>query len=67
MYDSRAAYVNCAVEFEIVTDPGSKDCYTARFSIDRRLLELAHMSEGADRVFEQAMLRMVTHQIRSVR
>ena len=67
MYDSRASYVNCAVEFEINTDPGSMDCYNTRFSLDRRYLESIRDESYADHAFEQALLRMVTHQIRSVR
>jgi hypothetical protein len=67
MYDSSASYVNCAVEFEINTDPGSMDCYNTRFTIDRRYLESIRDESYADHVFEQALLRMVTHQIRSVR
>ena len=69
MYDSRASYVNCAVEFEINTDPGSMDCYNTRFSLDRRCLETAFATAEpyADQVFEQALLGLVKHQIRSVR
>lgn len=67
MYDSPASYVNCAVEFEIHSDPGSTDCYCTRFPIDRRYLESIKDESYADHAFEQALLRMVTHQIRSVR
>ena len=67
MYDSRASYVNCAVEFEINTDPGSMDCYNTRFTIDRRYLESIRDESYADHAFEQALLRMATHKIRSVR
>lgn len=69
MYDSRASYVNCAIEFEINSDPGSVNCYNTRFHIDRRYLENAsiHGDDFAQRVFEDALTRMVAQHIRSVR
>lgn len=67
MYDNPMTYVNCAVEFEINSDPGSMNCYNTRFTIDRRYLESIKDESYADHAFEQALLRMVTHQIRSVR